>query len=77
MEETVEQIEARLKRAYVTRATPEQYAASKADMLHTSRAAEIGKMAQRDTSNVVGLSDADYEKRKRGMLRASLYSRTR
>ncbi|WP_028220600.1 hypothetical protein [Paraburkholderia oxyphila] len=88
IQETREETEARLKAAYEQRIEAErreairngsdaEYAAHKAAMLKTARATEIGKTAQRDTGNVVGLSDADYEKRKRGMLRASLYSRTR
>lgn len=77
MEETAAQIEARLIRDYLARATPAEYEAAQSAMLKEARATAIGKPVQGDTSNVRDLSEADYQKRQRDMLRHARQLRTR
>ena len=67
--ETLAQLEARLRRAYVGRLTPEQYAAYREEMLATARATLRGKPEQGEPVNARELTPSQYEAQKAAYLR--------
>jgi hypothetical protein len=78
LRETREETEARLivahqqrTRETVRTCSDAEYAVLQSDMLKAARVTAMGKPVQADTSSVRDLSEADYQKREREMLRNS------